>query len=141
MKRLIIISIFLFSSILLAQSELNGTWLKKDNDGFWVYTIYKTRTGQYVEGDFVKTNNNESRGLSPEYLLSLGGGRTKELYNPWIGDSFTEIDYYDKERKPQTRKKYYKLIDDNMLLTEGEKYKRSSLTVLQLKKKYKNFNE
>ena len=136
MKRLLIISIFLFSSILFGQSGLRGTWISKNDDHYSVYTIYKTFTGQYVEYEGVAINNNYSE--SRRLLTALFG--TKELYDPWIGDSYTEDEYADKKGEIQTTKSYYKLIDNNTLLVNGHKYQRSSLTVEELKKKYKAFN-
>ena len=80
-----------------SQSHFNGTWYEVESR-FSYIKIYQTSEGQFLEY-YTKSSR----------LIS-----TKEIINPYMGDSYTIT--RNANKKYEDRYNYLKLIDDNHIL-------------------------
>ena len=103
----------LFIGFSFSQSGFNGNW--EGTGGFLkgYLKIYETSTGQYLDRYFENTFDKKSLSLS----------YSKEITNPWVGESYTVQKTVSKKYKD--RYSYLILIDKNNLLYGDEKYTRT----------------
>ena len=105
----IFIKLLFLSGLLFGQALFNGKWYKVGTNWLVYINIYETSEGQFLER-YMKVSDNQN-------LLS-----TKEIIQPWIGDSYTQTEYSGNIYNAKLKQ-----IDDKSILYGGEIYRQYEL--------------